>query len=518
MNRLIAALAAFFLVALPSAANSEPADIAAASRGVVRVVIMSTDGATVAPISHGTGFAVTPNRIVTNAHVIRDAMQDDTLRIAIVPPDGDSADYARIVTVSNAKDLALLEISGNLRLPALTIAGTPAGDGDEVASVGYPMNVDRAQGLDLSDLFRPQPPVKSRGFISGARPSRDIDTVLHTAPIARGNSGGPLLDNCGRVLGVNSFGTTSDDGADAEFSFAVSDKELIPFLKSAGISPAVNAMPCRSMAQLDQAERERLAAEQAAARSKLADRAEAARAERERAQLEAELSVMNDRENAMAIAGLLLLLAAGAGFAAFNLRTREDGGKAMRIAGALAAVATVGALAVWFTRPGIDAIDRRVSDMLAAKDGGAGDGPAISNDGNASAELTCTIQPDRSRIVSEPPTDMNFDWDPSGCVNGRTQYGFADGKWTRLFVPNSEAAVSVNSFDPETRTFRTDRFALSQSTMAKARAARSEYKAPACGSEDAASRLGEMQTGVAALLPTQANERLVYRCRAKAGE
>ena len=37
----------------------------------------------------------------------------------------------------------------------------------------------------------------------------------------------------------------------------------------------------------------------------------------------------------------------------------------------------------------------------------------------------------------------------------------------------------------------------------------------ACGSEDAASRLGEMQSGVVALLPAQANERLVYSCRAK---
>jgi serine protease Do len=514
MNRLFATIAALVLLAVPSAARPEALDIAAASRGVVRVVIMSTDGSQVTPIGHGTGFAVAPNKIVTNAHVVREAMQDDTLRIAIVPSDGGSADYADIVTVSSAKDLALLETTGKLRLPPLTIAGSAAGDGDEVAAVGYPMNVDRAQGLDLSDLFRPQPPVKSRGFISGARPSRDVDTLLHTAAIARGNSGGPLLDNCGRVLGVNSFGTTSEDGSDAEFSFAISDKELVPFLKSAGIEASVNALPCRSMAQLDEAERERLSAEQAAARAKLADRAEATREERERAQLEAELSVMNDRENAMAIAGILLLVAAGAGFASFNLRTREDGGKAMRIAGAAAAAALVAALAVWFTRPGYDAIDRRVSDLLAQKDQPGSEG-ANKRASVADNDLTCTIQPDRSRIVSEPPADMDFAWTSSGCVNGRTQYGFADGKWSRLFVPNDDDAVSVNSFDPETRTFRTDRFALSQPTMVKARQARAAYKAPACGAPEAASKLGEMQSGVTALLPAQANERLVYSCHPK---
>ncbi|ANY20303.1 Serine protease Do-like HtrB [Tsuneonella dongtanensis] len=513
MFRLFALLAAFAALILPATVRPEAADIAAAARGVVRVVIMGTDGERVFPVSHGTGFAVRPNRIVTNAHVIREVLQDDTLRIAIVPPDGDGADYGKVIAVSSAKDLAVIETTGALRLPALTVAGGVASDGDEVAAVGYPMNVDRAQGLDLSDLFRPQPPVKSRGFVSGTRPSRDFDSVLHTAPIARGNSGGPLLDGCGRVVGVNSFGTTSDDGSDAEFSFAVSNRELLPFLKSAGIEPAVNAMPCRSMAQLDAAERERLEAEQAAARAKLAQRAETDRERRERARLEAQLSVMDDRENAMALAGILLLLAAGSGFASWNLRAADDGGKKMRIAGALAAVAAVASLAVWFTRPGLDAIDRRVADAMAERPESGDQG--VAPDSAGAADLSCSIQPDRSRIVGQPPKDLDFGWNPDGCVNGRTQYGFADGKWTRLFVPNDEDTISVNSFDPETRVFRTDRFPLSQSAMARAREARAQYKAPTCGAQNAASELGEMQSGVASMLPQQATERLVYSCQPK---
>lgn len=514
MHRLFALLVAFAVLLLPIAARPDAADIAAAARGVVRVVIMGTDGERVFPVSHGTGFAITPTRIVTNAHVVREALQDDTLRIAIVPPDGDGADYARILSVSSIKDLAVLEATGTMRLPALTIAGSAASDGDEVSAVGYPMNVDRAQGLDLSDLFRPQPPVKSRGFVSGTRPSRDFDTVLHTAAIARGNSGGPLLDGCGRVVGVNSFGTTSEDASDAEFSFAVSTRELLPFLKSAGIEPPVNAMPCRSMAQLDAAERDRLEAEQSAARAKMAQRAETDRERRERARLEAQMSVMDDRENAMALAGLLLLLAAGSGFAAWNLRTAEDGGNKMRIAGAVAAVATVAALAIWLTRPGLDAIDRRMADSMA--EGSDEAAPDVDTQTSVGADLVCTIETERSRIISQPPEDLDFAWKPDGCVNGRTQYGFAEGTWTRLFVPNDEATISVNTFDPQAQTFRTDRYPLSQSAMAKAREARAAYKAPVCGTDDAASTLGEMQSGVASLLPAQPNERLVYSCRPKA--
>ncbi|WP_120715885.1 S1C family serine protease [Tsuneonella amylolytica] len=517
MHRLIILFAALAALAMPSAARPEPADIAAAARGVVRVVIVGTDGDRVFPIGHGTGFAVTPSMIVTNDHVVRQVLQDDTLRIAVVPPDGEAAEYAKVVAVGSAKDLALLEITGTLRLPRLTLAGSAPTDGDEVAAVGYPMNVDRAQGLDLADLFRPQPPVKSRGFVSGSRPSRDLDTILHTAAIARGNSGGPLLDGCGRVLGVNSFGTTSDDGADAEFSFAVSDRELLPFLKANGIEPAVNALPCRSLAQLDAAERERTSAEQAAARARLEGRAEAERTVRERAQVQAQLSVMEDRENAMALAGLLLLAAMGTGFAAWNLRTRDDGGKAMRIAGAASAALAVAALAVWFTRPGLDAIDRRVADRLAEANAGEdapGDGPATAA---PAGELTCSLQTERSRVVGQPPQDMDFGWQADGCVNGRTQYGFAGGRWTRLFVPNDEDTVSVNAFDPASRIFRTDRYPLSQSAMAKARAARAAYKAPVCGADGAAAKLGELQSGVTALLPAQPTERLVYSCRPKAG-
>ena len=93
MLRLLALLFALVALTVPSPVRPDAADIAAAARGVVRVVIMGTDGERVFPVSHGTGFAISSTRIVTNAHVIREAMQDDTLRIAIVPPDGDMGAY-----------------------------------------------------------------------------------------------------------------------------------------------------------------------------------------------------------------------------------------------------------------------------------------------------------------------------------------------------------------------------------------------------------------------------------------
>ncbi len=510
MGRILAYLALVTALLTPMVAHADAADIDAAARGVVRVIIIGEDGdGELYPISHGTGFAVSGETVVTNAHVVRDAVRDSALQIGIVPNGGGEATYGRLIAASPKNDLALVRITGgNLRLPPLALAGGAPPDSGEVTSVGYPMNVDRAQGLAIGDIFRSQPPVKSRGFISGTRPSRQFDTILHTAPIARGNSGGPLLDTCGRVLGVNSFGA-DNEGGDAEFFFAVSMRELLPFLRANDVTPRVNERPCRSMAELDAAERERIEREQQAARQDLAQRAETSRVKRERAQFEAEQAVVTEREDRVFLAFVLLLVAFALGqwaITMFNSEERDE--TRMRIVAVAAAVAVLAAIAAYLTRPGLDEIDRRVAAaMQEGSDPGSPEQPVTGD-----LALQCTLLPERSRITSAEAQDLSFDWAQGGCVNERTQYGFSGGTWSRVFVPNSEDAVSVNSFDPDRRIYRVERYLLPRSAMAKAREARGKYKAPVCGAEDAASQLGDLQTEVLGQLPRQANERLVYEC------
>ena len=511
MARILACIAGLMALVLPVVAAGDPADIDAAARGVVRVVIVGADGEEIFPISHGTGFAVTRDRVVTNAHVVRDAIADRATRIGIVPTGGGQAVYGELVAVAANKDLALIRLTGPLRLPPLTLAGGMAPDAGDVVSVGYPMNVDRAQGLELGDIFRSQPPVKSRGSISGLRPSRQFDSILHTAPIARGNSGGPLLDECGRVLGVNSFGA-DNEGGDAEFFFAVSNRELIPFLRANGVEAPVSALPCRSMAELDASESARMAREQAQAQAELAAQDAANRTRRERATLEAQTAVAMEREDRLVLAVLLLLAAFALGQWALALR-RDPGHDPQRfklVAGA-AIVCLLAALAAWLTRPGIDAIDRRVAAAMTPE-GEAGPDDAGAAPGELA--LQCTLVPERSRVTGAPAQSVALAWNANGCVNSRTQYGVAGGSWSRVFVPNDEDAVAVNSFEPATRTYRSERFLLDRAAMDAARAARAEYTAPSCGAPDAAARLGEMQAEVLGLLPGQANERLVYDCTA----
>jgi hypothetical protein len=549
MMRILILLAMLIApLAMAAPAHAEPADIDAAARGVVRIVIFakgtdSQGGESLYPLSHGTGFAVSSQRIVTNAHVVREALAGGTLGedrvIGIIPPDGDASAFAKVIAIDPGTDLALLSIQGSLRLPPLTLVGGRAGaSGDSVTSVGYPMNVDRAQGLSIEDIVRSQPPVKSRGFISGERPSRQFDTILHTAPIARGNSGGPLLDTCGRVLGVNSFGAESD-GTDAEFYFAVSNRELIPFLRANGVSAQLNDLPCRSLAEIDEAERERRAAEADAARAQMEARSEAANERRSRLQLESALAVQKEREDRIALALLALLAAIGLGVLGYALAQRREKELAAGMAVTedeaeddpewdddartslphwvpyacygVAAVLILTAAALYLTRPGLDAIDRRVAAALGEETGS----DQVSNDAAAATagHFLCTLEPSRSRVTGDAERSVDLRWSASGCVNGRTQYGFASGQWARVFVPNDEDVVSVARYDPQTRTYRADRYLLSRNAMSAAREARGSYSAPSCEASDGAAQLGRQQEAVLSALPGKPNERLVYSCQ-----
>ena len=159
MGRISIFLVALLALFMPALAQADPADIDAAARGVVRVVIVEQDGDELVPLSHGTGFAIASDKVVTNAHVVRDAMGDENMRIGIIPSGGGEAVYGVLVSASSKNDLALIRITGSLRLPPLALAGGPPPDSGDVTSVGYPMNVDRAQGLSLGDIFRSKPPV-----------------------------------------------------------------------------------------------------------------------------------------------------------------------------------------------------------------------------------------------------------------------------------------------------------------------------------------------------------------------
>ncbi|WP_307100391.1 S1C family serine protease [Sphingomonas sp. SORGH_AS_0950] len=229
---------------MPVAAGAD--DIAATARGVVRVVTIAMVDDQVAGFGHGSGFAVAPNRIVTNAHVVELAERyPDNVVIGVVPSEGSKSYQGRVIAYDAHRDLALIEVS-EAKLPTVALFTGPVTEGDQVIALGYPGNVDLATAQSAADYIRPLSPVRSQGVASGRRALTGIEVLLHTASIARGNSGGPLLDPCGRVIGVNSALTRADDG-DSTFGFAIADTELMAFLRAAKQPYTAVGMPCTSI-------------------------------------------------------------------------------------------------------------------------------------------------------------------------------------------------------------------------------------------------------------------------------
>ena len=505
-------LLALFGVARPALAD--PADIASAGRGVVGVVLVRSGFLGTSMLGHGSGFAIAPDLIVTNAHVVQEAHGDRNVVIGVIPSQGRASYPAQVIAYSPGNDLALLRLGNHAALPALTLFPGPVTDGMQVAAVGYPGNVDAAQGLNAGDMVNPQDTVKTYGQVSSGRSSRQFDTILHTAQLGAGNSGGPLLDTCGRVVGVNSFGTVSDNGTDSSFFFAISMRELQTFLKTAGAAAHLASLPCTSIADLDRADSERSASEQ----SRIAAEAAAHTAAKERAfdkaRHDAELDVLAERDNGLAIAALLLVAAIGAGTFAF---VRRDQVRTMRMGIGLVVVLVLAAGFAWILRPSLSAIDERAKDRMAAADASAAptaDDSAGPSSASAPSKLICVLDPQRSRVTVSDITDVPLQWTTGGCVNGKTQYGLAQDGWSRVLVPNGEDTISVTHFDPDTHNYTVERFLMGIDDMTRARAERTKIAYPPCGaSEDLARQLGTAQAAIKALLPNEPNERMRYSCQ-----
>lgn len=501
MRFLLALLLLF--TTIPTYADA--GDIAAASRSVVRVVVFS-EADPGFPIGHGSGVVVAPNLILTNAHVVDEDEYETRIALSIVPGEGSKTYGADVIDRSPGNDLALIRLRNGARLtPAAFFTGSVE-DGSDVFAIGYPGGVDIAQGLDAKDMLHPQVPVKTKGSISSGRSARDFETLLHTAAIGSGNSGGPLVDPCGRVIGINSFGTMSD-GGDAEFFFAIANREVRTFLSRNKVMLRGIDSACLSRAEMSRAEADRAAAEKA--KIEAANReAEAARTKTlGEARKDAEYAIIESRENRILMTIILLLGALGAAGSGWQLfeRDRKDHGK-LALGGAAALL--VAALLTWYTRPGFDRVD--ILAQAALKD--VPDPAAKAVVAKAGTQI-CVIDRSRSRITVSDTADEKFEWSAEGCVNNRTQYARDGDHWVRTFVPNNKQEVSISAFKPETSSYRIERHLLGVEAMGRAREARKLYEMQGCSADSAMlEKVAQMNRKVRELLPEQANEVLQFNC------
>ncbi|MBD9508009.1 trypsin-like peptidase domain-containing protein [Ensifer sp. ENS07] len=146
------------------------------------------------PTSSGTGFAVTSDGwIMTNAHVV-----EKCSRIEI---KGKGAAFDPRIDATN--DLALVKVSVGLPLKPLTFRRTPTRLGEDIVSIGYP----------LADLLSDSVKITTGNVNALAGLKNDTRYIQISTPIQPGNSGGPVVDRDGFLLGVTSA-TFSKQAAD----------------------------------------------------------------------------------------------------------------------------------------------------------------------------------------------------------------------------------------------------------------------------------------------------------------
>lgn len=491
-----------FGMALATAARAD--DIDATQRSVVRVVTVAVVNGQVVGFGHGSGFAIGPNRIVTNAHVVGDAADyPNNVAIGIVPSEGTRSYPGRLIRLDRRRDLALVEIVRGT-VPSASVFSGAVPQRETVYALGYPGNVDLASARSAEDYIRPQTPVASDGIISTIQEIGGVAALVHDADIARGNSGGPLVDRCGRVLGVNSAITRADEG-DSPFSFALAARELAGFLREAGQGFTSVSGPCVTQAEI--AARE-TAQQNAAAQARAAAEARDAAARAERlAALRAE--VASARETYIAFAAMLFGIGILSAMAAmmFSIKGKPP---LMRGAALGAALMIGGAAIVFFLRPDPQAINPDATAADATDDAAATNQirPAVLGD------LSCRVDRTQSRLTVSAGTDAGLSVTDTGCVNGRTQYADgADGRWTRTLVPNQDATVSRLTYDPASGDYIVERWLMRLDAMQRARAVGGPATQTGCTTDSAArTAIAQREAALAAMLTDAPNERIVHRC------
>ena len=162
----------------------------------------------------GSGFVIDASGLIaTNAHVVGDAASV-TVRIG---PDGQEQP-AEILARSDSTDLALLRVNADQPLTALKLADSAGVTvGDPVFAIGSPFGL--AQTLTSGIVSATDRTIQG---LDGS----PIDRVIQTdAALNPGNSGGPLLNSSGQVIGINSQ-IASESGSSAGIGFAVPSATL----------------------------------------------------------------------------------------------------------------------------------------------------------------------------------------------------------------------------------------------------------------------------------------------------
>jgi S1-C subfamily serine protease len=213
-------------VAAPDAALADNPVVASTEPSVVKIRAIAPS---CQKVLEGSGFVLSPDRVMTNAHVVAGANS------VTVEASGNPYD-ATVVSYDPTVDIAILSVP-NLPSGPLAFANTAVTSGTQAIVMGYPGGggfiATPARIRELIELSGPD-------IYRDATVNREVYTVR--ASVEQGNSGGPLIDLNGQVLGVV-FGAAVDDN---DTGFVLTAKEVAAQLAHIGDTAAVATGECVS--------------------------------------------------------------------------------------------------------------------------------------------------------------------------------------------------------------------------------------------------------------------------------
>lgn len=179
----------------------------------------------------GTGFLIDPRTVVTNKHVVENAVGGQIYvgsRLVERPIRGKVKALSLGATDKSpgAVDFALVildeEIPNSQSLP---LASDPKPLESAIA-VGFP-----GSGIQTDRTSAFPDPIFTSGVVSAIQPQASgARLIIHSADISPGSSGGPLVDGCGNVIGINTFIMTRDDRSETRRLYAIASSTLQGFL------------------------------------------------------------------------------------------------------------------------------------------------------------------------------------------------------------------------------------------------------------------------------------------------
>jgi len=209
------------------------------------VMVIALDGDSA---STGSAVVINGSQVLTNRHVIEDTIGRPDARLFLTSRALGRMVPATLAAVSpntnfGEPDLAVLEAREAANLTPLSLS-TSVHRMDNVVSAGYPGAVvqldEQYQRLIRGDASATPELVVTQGVVTVIQNGDTNPIVGHTAAIHQGNSGGPLVDFCGRVVGINTF---MPEGMQT-MGYALSASMVKAFLNGAGISATWTDTAC----------------------------------------------------------------------------------------------------------------------------------------------------------------------------------------------------------------------------------------------------------------------------------